>query len=519
MAFKSPFAVRNRLIFANVISNMIGVCVVILLLDRFNVAVPVPVMDLRVWIDPLFLLLAFLTPVFIAVRYERPIRRYLAAKDRGDPVSEELAAEARRRVLNEPFLLIGLGFSVWVAAAILYTALFWVNDAPREIITYPMTLSMFTGLITTTVAFFVLEQVLQRRVVPYLFPDGGLSRTPGTIRIRIRTRLIALLFACNFIPFLVVLSITHGTPTTGAADPVQTLQEVRTALTTNAVLFLVVGLWVTLVVSGNLRRPLQEIIGVLQEVRRGRFDRSVRVTSNDEIGYTGDVINEMTQGLRERDFIKETFGRYVSREIRDEILAGRIPLDGEVKEVSVLFADLRDFTPLVESTPPREVVRIINGYFREMNEAIKAHRGLVIQFIGDEIEAVFGAPVHYEDHPDAALQAAEEMCGRLRDLNRQLETEGFAPLAHRIGIHTGSVVAANIGSPDRLAYSLVGDTVNLAARLQDLNREFGTEILLSGATRERLTGDPSLEPLPQTIVKGIQEPVALFTPARAAEQP
>lgn len=144
-----------------------------------------------------------------------------------------------------------------------------------------------------------------------------------------------------------------------------------------------VSLWLTFLVSSNLTRPLQEITHVLRNVKNGLFEDKVRVTSNDEIGYTGDVINEMTEGLKERDFVKETFGKYVTKEIRDEILSGKISLDGELKDVTVLFADLRNFTPLVETTPPKEVVKIINGNFdlKELPAArVKGKRGKVRVF-------------------------------------------------------------------------------------------------------------------------------------------
>jgi adenylate cyclase len=272
-----------------------------------------------------------------------------------------------------------------------------------------------------------------------------------------------------------------------------------------------VGVWITFLVSSNLTRPLREIIRVLSLVRNGQFDVRVRVNSNDEIGYTGDVINEMNRGLMERDFIKETFGKYVASEVRDEILAGRIPLDGEMKEVTVLFADLRNFTPMVEAHPPKEVVRIINGYFKEMAEAIRTHHGLVLQFIGDEIEAVFGAPLSRPDHPVMAVQAALDMQGRLRSVNKTLQEQGYPPLAHGIGIHTGEVLAANIGSPDRLSYALVGDTVNLASRLQGLNKDFGTEIILSHTTRGHLDERFRPAPLPPTRVKGKSRPVEIFS--------
>ena len=512
MGRKPLLAVPNRLIVANLSANIAGVAVVFLLVGRFDVSIPTAVIEARRWADPLFLLFAFIVPIFIAVRYERPLRRYLKEKTAGAVPSDDLAETARRRTLNEPFLLIAAGFSMWLISALFHPILFWSCGAPRDLLAYPFTLSLFTGLITTTIAFFMLEHVLQKRVVPFLFPEGGLSRIPGVIRVRIRTRLVALLFVSNFIPFISMIHTTHALPG-NTADPSRIVSILQSSVISNAFLFIGVGFWATMLVSNTLRHPLEEMIRVLQEVRRGRFDRTVRVTSNDEIGYAGDVINQMTRGLRERDLIKETFGRYVSPEVRDEILAGNIPLDGEVKEVTVLFADLRNLTPMVESTPPAEVVRIINRYFGVMNKVIEAHQGLVLQFIGDKIEAVFGAPVFRPNHPDLAFQAALQMCAGLEDLNRKLGQEGYRPLAHRIGIHTGPALAANIGSPERLAYSLVGDTVNLAARLQELNKEFGTEILVSEATRNRLTGDIPLQALPRTRVKGKQDPVEVFTPA------
>jgi adenylate cyclase len=206
----------------------------------------------------------------------------------------------------------------------------------------------------------------------------------------------------------------------------------------------------------------------------------------------------------------DSFGKYVTSEVRDQILAGRIPLDGELKDVTVLFADLRGFTTMTESTNPKEVVKIINGYFSEMAEAIGQNHGLVLQFIGDEIEAVFGAPTPLEDHPTHAVRAAVAMRERLVSVNQKLQQKGYAPLRHGIGIHTGNVVAANIGSEDRLSYALVGDTVNAASRIQSLNKEFNTDVLISGTTLKRLTEYIQGEKLGAIPVKGKKDPVDIF---------
>ena len=209
--------------------------------------------------------------------------------------------------------------------------------------------------------------------------------------------------------------------------------------------------------------------------------------------------------------VKDTFGRYVSREVRDEVLSGRIPLDGEIKEVTVLFADLRNFTSMVEATPPKEVVKIMNSYFKEMADAIREHKGLVLQYIGDEIEAVFGAPVPVPDHRRLAVRAAIDMRRRLEIVNRRLAQQGHAALRHGIGVHTGEVLAANIGGGDRISYSLVGDTVNLASRLQGLNKQFGTEIIISGQTLTGIDKGIPVKQLPPTPIKGKTKQVEIFT--------
>jgi len=208
--------------------------------------------------------------------------------------------------------------------------------------------------------------------------------------------------------------------------------------------------------------------------------------------------------------LKETFGIYVAQEVRDEVLSGRIPLDGEMKEVSVLFADLRDFTPLTESLPPKEVVKILNSYLTEMAPAIHRHHGSILRYVGDEIFAVFGAPIALNHHSRHALEAAMEMRQRLVVLNVKLQHQGYNALRHGIGIHSGPVVAANIGSPDRLAYDLVGDTANLASRIEGLTKEFDTDILISATTKDGLDKDFAMEALPATMVKGRRAPVEIF---------
>jgi adenylate cyclase len=248
----------------------------------------------------------------------------------------------------------------------------------------------------------------------------------------------------------------------------------------------------------------------MKEVSKGNLDVRIKVVSNDEIGAVGEGFGRMIKGLKESEAIKESFGKYISQEIRDEILSGRVSLDGEMTRATMLFSDLRDFTPFVESTHPKQVVSIMNQYFSEMAEAIKRNNGLILQYVGDEIEAVFGAPVPRDDHPDMAASAALEMKRRLVHLNERLKAQGVAPFRHGIGIHTGAVLAGIIGSKERSSYALVGDTVNLASRIQELTKEFACDIIMSQTTHDLVAGAYQMEPLRAVRVKGKSQEILTY---------
>jgi class 3 adenylate cyclase len=267
-------------------------------------------------------------------------------------------------------------------------------------------------------------------------------------------------------------------------------------------------------VARSISKPIRELTWGTRRVAEGDLSQKIEISTKNEIGDLAQSFNEMTEGLKERNFIKETFGKYLSEEIRDEVLSGRIPLDGEFKDVTVMFADLRGFTTMTEVNDPKMIVTVMNSYFEAMGETIQAEGGLILQFLGDEIYAVFGAPVGRHDHPVRAFRAALGMSRRLMTLNTYLAAQGKPTLQHGIGLHTGQVVAANIGSSDRLSYLLVGDTVNLASRLQGLTKEHGVEIILSQETLSHLPeadlAGVELSNLGPTQVKGKSVTVEIY---------
>jgi adenylate cyclase len=219
----------------------------------------------------------------------------------------------------------------------------------------------------------------------------------------------------------------------------------------------------------------------------------------------------MSTGLAERDRVRDLLDKNVSPEVATRLLRDGAALGGEEREVTILFADLRGFTTLSEGLPPRELITLLNRFLDRMSARIEAEGGIIDKFIGDEIMALFGAPVAQPDSADRAVRAALGMRAALAELNAELAAEGRPPLAFGVGINTARVVAGNIGSHRRLNYSVIGDGVNLAARLQPLTRraEFATDILISGETRAALRATFSLRALGETTVKGRAAAVTL----------
>ena len=502
----------NAMIGGNVAANALGVLLVEAL-DRWGFISLAPRIPAIMALIPYFSLAAMAVGVSVLRWWERPLRRLLNDLAQGRETPPETRSLAQRRLLNEPWVAMALNLALWIAAALFFASLVALHAESSHSAGVVALRSLFVGLITVTAAFFLLEHILQHRLIPVVFPRGGLSRVKGAWPIRIGFRLAALVLAACMIPFTAIIFTIQGSARlleTGRAAPLEVLNELQAAVLFLCLFFMVNAAALALLLTINLVRPLKEISRALERVRQGDFSARVRVMSNDEIGRTGEAINQMTAGLAERERIKDTFGKYVSRQVRDEILSGRIPLDGEVKQVTVLFSDLRDFTPMVEATPPKKMVAILNGYFSRMTAAIEEQEGLVLQYVGDEIEAVFGAPLALADHPRRALAAALAMRRGLAAYNAELAARGGPTLRHGIGIHSGPVVAANIGGAGRLSYSLVGDTVNLAARLQELTKKMGRDILVSGATAAALGEGAALEHLEATTVKGRRQPVEVF---------
>jgi adenylate cyclase len=228
--------------------------------------------------------------------------------------------------------------------------------------------------------------------------------------------------------------------------------------------------------------------------------------------FVGDLAWKYFVEGREKRQVKKLFSRYVSKDIYEQLVANPslAALGGARRHMTVLFSDIRGFTTMSEKGSPEDVVSQLNELFTRMVAVVFAHRGTVDKFVGDMIMALYGAPLDDEDHAEHAVQTALAMITTLHQLNREWAEQGKPQLDIGIGINTGEMIAGNVGSDTIMSYTVIGDAVNLGARLESLNKDYGTRIIISEATRARLKGRYDIHPLGDVVVKGKSKPVAIF---------
>lgn len=276
------------------------------------------------------------------------------------------------------------------------------------------------------------------------------------------------------------------------------------------VVALILGVVVALFLSRLLTRPIDALVTGVTAIGDGKLEQRIELKRNDEFGVLTRAFNEMAASLWEKEFIKNTFERYVSKELAHEILQHKeeLQLGGEEKEVTILFSDLRGFTSLSEKLAPAEVVSLLNTYFTGMIEVITSHQGMVDKFIGDAIMALFGAPIRRGDDPLQAVRCGLEMQRQMQSLNEVRISQGLPPLIMGIGINTGAVVAGNIGSIHRMEYTVIGDTVNVASRLEGASRS--GDVLITEATYLKVKDAVRVTRLEPMIFKGKSSQINIY---------
>lgn len=414
-----------------------------------------------------------------------PVARWLRA-DR-DPTPAELEI-----TLRQPLRQATIVLALWIGAAAFFAG---IHLTPSNPIHHDPgyggmvgAVVVLGGLAAATLTYLLVEKAL-RPVFARALANSGPSRS-HTLGVKQR-----VLVAWSLGSGLVLVALGLAPLGSGRLDL--------------AIAFLVpVGLLVGATIMGaaarSIAHPVAELRTAVRRVERGDYSAQVPVDDASEVGLLQAGFNQMARGLAERERIREVFGTYVDQEIAEHVLREGTSTEGEEVEVTMMFVDIRGFTAFAETAAAREVVMMINRLFELTVPLVHSNGGYVDKFVGDGLLAVFGAPRRHADHADRALKTALAVAAAVRD-------EFGNELQIGIGLNSGTVVAGNVGGAGRFEFSVIGDAVNVAARVEAATRQTGDTILITESTKAELTETSvTFYVRPDVSLRGKQTAVALF---------
>jgi len=502
---------------------------------------------------------AFFLGLCAAWVYHAPLIRFFRAKRRGRTCPEALVRAAKARIWRSPNI-------VALATAVPFVVVGFIRAVSSRVLLEAKMLPIEAAFLALSTLFTYLWQrhLVQDRFVPLLFTREELaSNLPGGHGMKVRENLTLVVTLATLLPVIVVaLFIGTGISTAGTFSslspdqrallfgeggaslpsidvrglprahsgglklddlpvpliaPFDTLR-IAAGLSLGLAIVLVyvflIAHWTSLDIVG----PLEALRANIDRAREGDLSALTPATTANEVGELTVGVNAMLKGIAERGRIKELFGQYLTKEISEAILDGRVKLEGARYEATVMFTDIRGFTAMSERLSPEEVFAFLNDYLGRMIDVIAARGGIIDKFLGDGILAVFGLPVATDSHAADAFGAAMDMRRALAEMNAERAAAGREKVRIGIGMHTGEVIAGNVGSAKKLQFTVIGDTVNFASRIEGLNKDYGSYLLVSGETHARLgdaTRSDRFERIAGAVVRGKSERVDLYRLAEA----
>ena len=419
----------------------------------------------------------------------RPIVEWIDT--RSDPLRAWRAAVAVPRDLTlkvgwQPFLLIGLPVSVFATI---------VADLPAYSAFIIFAGAAVAVAYSAILHFFSYEQFL-RPVVEDIVRDLPAEFTGAPLGVPVRWKLLGALPLINVITGVVV----SGLSTDGSTS----LDDLGFDVIVAVLVAFTISLELTVLVTRSVLQPVDRLLEATESVKRGDLDARVPITSGDELGRLAGSFNEMMRGLSEREALREAFGAYVDPEVAERVIEEGELIEGQEREVTVMILDICDFTEFAQRSSARETVSFLNELFGTVVPCVTHHGGHANKFLGDGLLAVFGAPDRLEDHADRAVAAAGEIAEKLAE--RFGDEVGFG-----VGVNSGPVVVGSVGGGGRLEFAVIGDPVNIAARVEQLTRETAGPVLVTEATRCLVSeGRFEFEPRGDFALKGVSEPVPIY---------
>jgi adenylate cyclase len=477
-------------------SNVAGAAIVTIFLTLvLQVRHPPPVDEVLLWNWPAVVVYLAVAAI-VAPRWGRAISdpRLRWLREDREPTPDE-----QRRVLRNPLVQLKVTAVLWTVAAVLFGLL--NLHFSKEIAGRTVTGILMGGLVTCAIAYLLGERVL-RPVTARALECGAPERpvVPGVI-----ARTVLAWALATGVPVvgigMVAAGIIHGDTPRNDATAWSFIVLAAIALGTGAAAIVFA--------AKSIAEPIRAVRRALARVERGDIDVEVEVDDASEVGLLQAGFNRMAAGLRERERLRDLFGRHVGEDVARQALEAGVGLGGEVREAAVVFVDVVGSTSLAARVPPAEVVASLNAFFAVVLEVVHEHGGWVNKFEGDAALCVFGVPTATSDPAGRALATA-------RELARRIEAE--SPLAAGVGVSAGEVVAGNIGAAERFEYTVIGDPVNEAARLTELAKQRQPRVLASHGALRRAGADEAghWELGDDVTLRGRAEPTTLAVPIESA---
>ena len=455
---------------AAIIANIVGALIVFNLVGFLLPLVLEAEERVRSGVINFAILVAF-APIAIALAarvtqpYVDQMRAWLAAG--ADPTGP-----GHRQALRTPLVAAQITGVLWAIAAVFFAVLnvFLLSPGVGAGIGVVIALG---GLSTAALSYLIVERGARRLIAAAL--AAGMPNRP--VAPGVRARLFTAWVLATGLPLIAMVALAIG----GWAGSRASIDELSQSVLFISMVALAVGLVATLFVARSIAEPVAAVREAMARVERGDLDANVPVDDGSEVGLLEAGFNRMAEGLRERERMRDLFGRHVGRDVARQALEAEVELGGETREVAALFVDLSGSTRLASERPPEEVVALLNSFFAVVVDVVEANRGLVNKFEGDAVLAIFGAPVATDDPAGDALAAARTMADRLH--------EEVPDIDAGIGVSAGPAVAGNVGTVERFEYTVIGDPVNEAARLCDLAKSRDERVLASEAALARARED------------------------------
>ena len=373
--------------------------------------------------------------------------------------------------------------------------------------------ALFSGMTAWTLSYLAIEILNRTVLLPKVFPQGHISKERFSFRPSFKHLMLYCFMVSSVFPVVILLSSL-------VSVQVNNKLPVHGGVIFVSILLLVIAFIITTSISRLILNPLKKLTEAAERIQSGDYKTRVGIVTADELGDLADSFNDMSVSLAEKEFMRDTFGKVVDPEVRDYLMAGVAnssignKLGGETREVTVLFCDIRSFTAMSEKMEAAGVVHLLNKYFTALGQCITTHHGIINKYIGDAIMAIFGAPVEAENSALDAFEAALDMRKALICVNKDFAAEGLPELRFGIGIHTGPVFAGTIGAENRMEYTVIGDTVNTASRLESLCKTYKTDLLISSAAEEKIKAaekELSLKFVDNAQIRGKEELMKVYS--------